>query len=353
MHPSTSHSPSGAGSLKGVDAALDVSYPSTYYADATEAEFAIPIPIKGGDHVEIDIHLEPVPSLHLLFHVAEGGQNGFSTPILQKKVFDSVEDAGSDGTQQVSNDTFELVGVPAGKYTVRLRGFAPGEADQINEMNLTRDGQELDSSPGEPLGSLKLSVKILGEESLPQPLFVALRDAQLRTVLSQAVDHNGKANFEGLPAGRYAILAGSTTKPYSVVRTSSQGAETSGHSFDLTPGASVSMSAVIISGKTRVEGFVKRSGKAAPGVMVVLVPPDAESNIDLFRRDESDFDGSFVLPGVIPGTYTVIAIEDGWSVDWSRPAVLARYTPRGQKVTVSPQSQATVSLSEPIEVQHQ
>jgi len=100
-----------------------------------------------------------------------------------------------------------------------------------------------------------------------------------------------------------------------------------------------------------VEGFVRRSGKAAAGVMVVLVPADAESNIELFRRDQSDFDGSFILRDVVPGSYTVIAIEDGWNVDWSVPTVLARYTPRGQKLTIGPQAQGSVSLQESLEVQ--
>jgi len=53
----------------------------------------------------------------------------------------------------------------------------------------------------------------------------------------------------------------------------------------------------------------------------------------------------------VPGSYTVIAIEDGWSVDWSRPAVLARYTPHGQKLTIGPQIQKSVSLPDPVEVQ--
>jgi hypothetical protein len=100
-----------------------------------------------------------------------------------------------------------------------------------------------------------------------------------------------------------------------------------------------------------VEGFVKRSGKAAAGVMVVLVPIGAESIIELFRRDQSDSDGSFLLPDVLPGSYAVIAIEDGWNVDWSVPAVLARYTPHGQKFTIGLEMQGSLSLPEPVEVQ--
>jgi len=199
--------------------------------------------------------------------------------------------------------------------------------------------------------SLTLSVKILGEEVLPQQLSVTLRDAHLRTVASHPVDRNGGVEFEGLPAGRYTIVASSPGKQYFVSQTSSPGSETSGHSFDLSPGSSLSMSTLLLGGSTRVEGFVKRSGEAAAGVMVVLAPTDAESNIELFRRDQSDFDGSFILRDVVPGSYTVIAIEDGWNVDWSVPTVLARYTPRGQKLTIGPQAQGSVSLQESLEVQ--
>jgi 5-hydroxyisourate hydrolase-like protein (transthyretin family) len=347
MHPS--HSQDAAASFQAVDPSLDVSYPTTFYGDTTEPDGTTPISLKGGDRVQIDIHLNPVRSLRLLVHASDDGQ----FPTLQKRVFDSVEEAGSERVERVSADTYEMTGVPAGRYTVRLHGSS-GDEDRITEMNLTQDGQELDSSSGEPLGSLTLSVKIAGEEKLPEQLYVTLRDARERTEGFQAVDKNGAVHFEGLPAGKYVIIAVSPGKDYLVSQISSPGSGapgTSGSSFDLTPGASLSLSAQLAPSTTKVEGFVRRSGKPAAGVMVVLVPADAESNIDVFRRDQSDFDGSFTLRNVLPGSYTLIAIEDGWNVDWSVPTVLARYTPRGQKLTVGPQTQGSVSLPKPVEAQ--
>ena len=112
---------------------------------------------------------------------------------------------------------------------------------------------------------------------------------------------------------------------------------------------------MLLGGSTRVEGFVKRAGKPAPGVMVVLVPANLEANSEMFRRDQSDLDGSFTLPVVVPGSYTVIAIEDGWTMDWSRPAVLARYAPHGQTVSVPSQihgrKDSVVHLPDAVEVQ--
>ena len=85
--------------------------------------------------------------------------------------------------------------------------------------------------------------------------------------------------------------------------------------------------------------------------MVVLVPSDPETKDEQFRRDQSDSDGSFSLPNVIPGQYTIVAIADGWDLDWSKPGVIAHYLPKGHKVTVAAAAHTTVDLPEPLEVQ--
>jgi hypothetical protein len=71
----------------------------------------------------------------------------------------------------------------------------------------------------------------------------------------------------------------------------------------------------------------------------------------LSRRDQSDSDGSFSLRDVVPGQYTVVAIEDGWELDWAEPQVIARYLPSGIPVTVSDKSGKLVMLSAPVPVQ--
>ena len=104
-------------------------------------------------------------------------------------------------------------------------------------------------------------------------------------------------------------------------------------------------------GTVNVEGFAKRAGKGTSGAMIVLVPKDPETNRELFRRDQSDQDGSFLLRSIIPGTYTIVAIENGWDLDWSRPGVIAHYAKQGQPITVSNQTQSIMHLPNPVEVQ--
>ena len=110
------------------------------------------------------------------------------------------------------------------------------------------------------------------------------------------------------------------------------------------------MDVFVVSGSARVEGFAKQDGKPAAGAMVVLVPKHPGTSRDLFRRDQSDLDGSFTLQGVIPGTYTVIAIADGWDLDWSQPSVISSYAVHGQTLVV-PAGDRQVKLLEPVEVQ--
>jgi hypothetical protein len=85
--------------------------------------------------------------------------------------------------------------------------------------------------------------------------------------------------------------------------------------------------------------------------MIVLIPSDVNDNVELFRRDQSDLDGSFLLPSVIPGKYTAVAIENGWELEWGRPEVLAQYLAKGVSVAISSSKQESIRLSDALIVQ--
>jgi uncharacterized protein (DUF2141 family) len=353
MHPATASAPED-GPAPQVAPGLDVAYPTTYYNGATEADSATPIEVKGGDRLQVDVHLNPVPALHLTFRMPENRPDqphSFSMPALQKHVFDSVEFVQTDGMRQVAPGMYELTGVAPGRYTVRTKNSESGQLEQSADVELDRDGQELNDSRAEMLGSLKLSVKIPGEEALPRQYGVALQDSRRRTAASRQGDPTGKFTFENLPPGKYAILVGSQTKPYSVVRTSSQAGDTPGHDVNITAGAAVELTAWLSAGTVSIDGVVQKKGKSVAGVMVALVPKDPVAHIELFRRDQSDFDGTFVVQGVIPGSYTIVAVEDAWGLEWLQPSVLARYVQHGKNVTVDEMMHGTFHLPDPVEVQ--
>jgi hypothetical protein len=346
VHPDSQPEPPGAPPVS-VDRSLDVTYPLTYYGDETEAENASPIPVRGGDHVTADIHLSPAPALTLRFRVPENAQNGFQVPQLQQTGFDgSTTNVQGNGFRMVSPGVMEMTGIPAGKYNVRING--EGSGAQLSSFNLNREGQELDLSTAEALSNVKISVNISGD--MPHRGVVALRTGRRQVVAWQQVDAKGEAELQQVPAGVYDVLAWNFGKPYSIDRMTVDGAQVQDHKVKIAAGSSASISLTLIEGSVQVQGVVKRAGKGVAEAMVVLVPKDTELHLDRFRRDQSDLDGTFSLQGVVPGSYTVLAIDNGWELDWSQPVVIAAYLKRGRSVEIANQS-GQMALGEAIEVQ--
>jgi hypothetical protein len=344
--------PSGTGSgYSGVSPALDAAYPNTYYSGATEAEGATPIVVKAGDHPEIEVQLNPVPALHILFRTGDNGENGFPQPQLQKHVFDSVEPVQTSGMVAVEPGLYELVGVPPGKYSVRMNPGPQGEMTQASEMNMSRDGEVLDTSRGEPLSSPKITFKTDGGEGLPNRLVIFLQDRRRRIVAGSQVDPTGAANFGGLAAGNYSILCNTQGKAYAVTRTETTTLKASGHDVTLGAGVQQELTAWLTAGVVKLEGVAQKAGKPVAGVMVVLIPKDPELHREYFRRDQSDFDGTFSVANIVPSTYTIVAVEDAWGMEWMQPGVLSRYALHGQELAIGPLMRGTVHLPEAVEVQ--
>ncbi|HKW34898.1 MAG TPA: carboxypeptidase-like regulatory domain-containing protein [Candidatus Acidoferrum sp.] len=343
VHPNTFSEQGTRRPQSNVPQSLDVVYPTTFYNGATDPDAATPISVKAGDRVQADLHLSPVPTLHLLYRTSEE-QQSFSIPSVQKRVFGFMEQMTSSG-QMISPGLWELTGVPPGRYTVtQQRG-----ARESTEIVLSENGQ-LDLSHAEPAAQLKLKVNQPPGEPQPKRLFLSLQDSRRQVVVSNTVDSGGRVSFENIAPGKYSILAGSSERAYTVARMAAQGIDITGHDVTLAPGASLELNLFLVSGVVRIEGFVKRGDKPAAGIMVALVP-NPSSNLDMLRRDQSDFDGSFALRGVFPGSYTIVAIEDAWGTEWLQPEALKRYLRKGQNLTIGSLMEGLVHLPNPVQVQ--
>jgi hypothetical protein len=180
-----------------VSPSLDVAYPTTFNNGATDSQGATPITIHGGDHLQVDVHLSPVPVLHLIFRAPPGHeQHEVATPVFEKRVFDSVEYANYDGMRPISPGVYELAGIPGGKYSVRMQGPGFAQSQQSNEMNLVKDGQELDVAQSVPSSSVKFTVKFPAREPQPKQLSIALQDSRMQVVAFKDLDPTGDAAFD-------------------------------------------------------------------------------------------------------------------------------------------------------------
>ena len=110
----------------------------------------------------------------------------------------------------------------------------------------------------------------------------------------------------------------------------------SGREITITDAGDVTLTVTMGQGQSQVTGVVQLGGKPAAGVMVLLAPQSGREMEEDSRMDESDSDGTFTLGGILPGDYILLAIKDGWDLEWAKPGVLEPYLPAGQKLTIAP-----------------
>jgi hypothetical protein len=352
VHPSSTYVDGVGNQPPTVARSLDVAYPTTFYNGAVDSGSATAIPIKGGDHVQVDIHLSPVPALHLFVRTPTEAEQNVNMPMIQKRVFDAPEFVPAEGAGVVAPGVMEFVGIPAGKYSVRARMSASRRLADSVEMNLTNDGQELEVPPSEPAGTVKVSVKMARGEPIPQGLSLLLRKSPRQFAGSEAIGPSGEVTFGDVPPGKYEVLVSSVPPPpYTIARITAQGVESGGHDVTVAAGTSLELSASIAAGVVGVEGFAKRAGTPMSGVLVALVPKDPETHPERFRMDQSDMDGGFAFLNILPGSYTIISVEDAWEFPWMEAGALTRYLQHGQNVTIGELMNGMVLLPDPVEVQ--
>jgi protocatechuate 3,4-dioxygenase beta subunit len=348
VHPPSIRQTGTPGPPNAVDRSLDVVYLPTYYTGATEVEDASPILIRGGDRLDLDLHLTPVPALHVVLRTPPPEGGSFQMPTLFKRDFDGPQQAIQPDVQMPAPGVIEITAAP-GKYELRMppRNNEPG---QSSEVEISQDNQELDASAGQVASNISAKIELIGETALPPQMTFALRNAQHRVVAWGETNSTREVTFADVVPGNYEVVVGAASRAYSVISMIVNGSRVSGHSLAVPPGTALALSLSVVGGTADVNGIALRAGKGAAGAMVVLVPKNPEANHELFRRDQSDLDGTFTFHSVIPGAYTAIAIENGWDLDWSKPAVILRYVARGQSILVGGPRTA-IQLPNPVEIQ--
>jgi protocatechuate 3,4-dioxygenase beta subunit len=336
-----------------ISAGIDVAYPTTFYGGATESDSATPIALLGGEQLQMDIRVSPVRAVHLTFHIPlhNGEENFAYNPApsqVQKRVFDSLEGVPMD---TVGSAGIVELSLPPGRYTVITMDPKSGQLRRTEDMALERNGQELDDSRSQPLARFTVTLKMLGGEPLPGNYALILFGAKQRMAGGAQGEATGKATFVDVMPGTYAMRMVAGAKRHAVTRISSGAGDSIGHDVTVATGDAQELTVSVATGNVTIEGAVQKNGKPVAGVMVALIPKDPEKHIELFRRDQSDFDGAFHVAGVIPGTYTLAAVEDAWGFEWLQPGVLARYVQHGQELTVGELMRGAVHLPEPVEVQ--
>jgi hypothetical protein len=328
-------------------AALDVAYPVTYFDSTTDEASASRIVLAGGSRVEANITLHAVPALRIEVETPRKQDGSIARAELRQTVFGAVVGAVSAGfLDSMETGTTEFNGVAPGRYEL-----AQGDPPHIVQMDAT-SSQQVDPSLGASTVAVHGFLRTPAGAPLTDNCNLALEPVggDSRQTPIQSVCLRGAFSFPSVPPGQWQLSAESAERPLSIASVT-VGSRTGSGNLISVQDRPLSLVVVVSQSATRLEGFARRDGRGVAGVMVMLVPREMTALQALVRRDQSDSDGSFSLRDVVPGQYTLIAIEDGWDLDWAQPQVLGRYLPGGIAVTVTDTLGKVVTLSAPVPVQ--
>jgi hypothetical protein len=331
---------------------LDVVYLITFFPNAPDISGAAPITVHSGDAETADLRLQPVPSLHVIVRTTSAAAtSGDSTE--NENVWAQVVQVVAEGFQmgvqasnaQIAPGVLEISGLPPGRFNLQVNSNKGGETTSRSQVVQLAGDSEVTLNEGNASGTVSGIAKLeSGAALVPAPMIQLRARATGERFMARA-EQSGEFSFKDqtVPPGTYDVLIVQPAA-MAVKRMWASGAKVSGRSLEIAGGQDVRLNIVLSEGTGRVTGVALKDGKPLDGVMIVLVPEVPEHNLVLFRRDQSDSDGSFALPGVHSGKYTVVAIENGWELEWLTPGVLEKYLAGGEVVRVTPNAKIEVKL---------
>jgi len=228
----------------------------------------------------------------------------------------------------------DITGLSPGHYWVGIHDGRQGSA-------VMKSGEIVALSSGECILERQVSsvpvtatIEFQGGTS-PQPQeHLQLFDSKLGQYYSQQVVSAGEIEFHPpVQPGSYTLTMSGNNADF-IKTVSASGATVIGQTVDVEGTSPVSLNVTVARSPAVVNGVALRDGKPLAGAMIVLVPSDPVHNPSLFRRDQSDSDGTFTLASVIPGKYTLLAIANGWDLEWMNPAVIKPYLFTGEALEV-------------------
>jgi len=332
-------------------AALDVTYPLTFFPNSPDSAGASPIVLHPGERATADVIMHAVPALHLLIRTggnpnssASGStlfpMGGATNPQVWQRLFEGyLEPVFNAPVSRAQPSVVEIIGLAPGHYTIEMPSSSATNEKVVSrawyqEIDLAGDA-ELNAGDAPAFATVNGSVSFPGATSVPKDASLRISNPVSGESFSSAISDKGQVDFsaDAVRPGRYNVSLDGLRGFY-LSKSSATGARLIGSTLEIGGENSVHVLCVAMRGIGQVDGVALRDGQPFAGAMVVLVPHDPTNNSPLFRRDQSDSDGTFTLRNVLPGQYTVVAMANGWDLEWSNPAALQPYLKGGEAVQV-------------------
>lgn len=327
--------------------ALDVTYQTVFFPNSNDLAGAAPIELHAGDMAVADFRMSPIPALHVLVRTSATKLNQGLNIQLTQTVAEGTEIPISVAVNQLAPGLWQVSGLPPAHLGLAVMTPNGNESLRRTRSVQVSNDAEIDTTENPPSSAaVSGTLKMDDGSPAPQPARVLLRSFATGQSSIANVSAAGEFSFKNNPAeiGSYELII---IEPQGLFIRSlfSTGVKTTGRSFQIASAQDVNITINASKGTGRVTGIALKKDKPVSGVMIVLAPLDSRGNPALFRRDQSDSDGTFALNAIVPGRYTLMAIEDGWNLEWADPDVLKKYLAGGESVEIIPHQKSEFKVN--------
>jgi hypothetical protein len=322
--------------------ALNIAYPLTFFSDTDDSAKASAINLRTGEVFHGDFNMRGVGAGHIRIPLAKGKENEFPSITLTQKIFDDFDMPSQAIMEGITNGIVNMSGFAPGRYLVKVQMQGEGESERSQMMDLGGDNTlDLDSIRG--AASASVTGIAHAEGVALHNSFIQFRNRETGEMQGDMIGSDGKFKLPLLPAGTYEVSVANSVGVY-LVNMAASNAKASGRTLEIPAGADVRIAIILSKGVGEITGTAVRDDKGVSGLLVLLVPDDPANHVALFRRDQSDSDGTFSLKTVVPGKYTLLAIQDGWDLEWNDPKILKSFLPKGHLLQVEPNGKYDVKV---------
>lgn len=377
-----------------------VVYPMTFYPGVTSLSEAATFAVEAGqDRASTDMQVRLVAGIHISGRVMgiAGPAPMATVRLVAQSAAETDNEAGFETAKTVTNEKgdFTMLGVPPGSYILRV-ARVPNTTRPVTMMSVNV-GDMTTFSAVDQSNLPPLPVPDTPTESRSMPVAVGDQDIRNLTVQLQegprvsgrvAYDGNskrltedqlvrvtvtldpvdgrvfpgatGKGLFDasgqfrtlGLLPGRYMVRLGGSMGPW-LLGTVSVGGQTLPDPVLNITNREISDVVVTLTDRVASIGGSVRSAAGGPdaNAAVIVFPASRELWLDTtadprrLKSVRASTSGAWEIYGLPAGDYVVVAIDDRFSAEWSRPQRLESLSRFGTRITIGPAEKKSLDLT--------
>lgn len=335
--------------LNGARRAQHLAYPQLYYPNVTDMAAAQPLDLKAGDEAEIKIHLpEPVPAFEIRGTVITAAQNVGLTLVRQPSS-PSMQMPSGDLNWDARSKTFRFSHVTPGTYLLRANAMPDNRSSSFATTTVTVGNADVTGIRIEPVEmSLDGTVRLEGDAAqVKLSGFVSLLSDQYNN--NGQIDSDGKFHVPGIQPGTYRVVP-QINSQMSCVQSVLAGGRDVRDGLTITAGAAPEPVEITLSSHCgSVDVSLTPSDPPPPPNLTAYLLRKAGDELSLERQGyrmatSNDGTAHFMIQGVAPGDYMVYIWPQELQIEWADAEYMKQFDSYGQKVTVTADSKATVTI---------